>query len=221
MNFRFQDRSEAGRLLALKLKHYEGRSDVVVLAVPRGGVPVGFEVAGSLCAPMDVFVVRKLGMPGHEEFALGAIASGGVSFLNEKAIEKLRVSREVIEAVMARERLELDRQERIYRKYDRAIDVKDQTVVLVDDGLATGASMQAAVRAVRQRRPARIVVAVPVAAPDTCIDLAREVDEFVCVQTPDPFFAVGTWYDDFSQIGDEEVRALLEQATRFQQVIPA
>lgn len=218
---RFSNRSEAGRVLAGKLSHYEARPDVVILALPRGGVPVAYEIAERLNAPLDVFVVRKLGLPGHEEFALGAIASGGASFFNQRAIEMLRIPQSVLDGLVTRERRELERRERVYRKSDQPILIADQTVILVDDGLATGASMRAAVRAVREKHPSRVVVAVPVAAADSREDMLGEVDEFVCLEVPEQFYAVGSWYDDFGQIGDDEVRQLLERATKFQQVIPA
>ncbi len=219
--FRFQDRSEAGQLLAGKLKAYEGRSGVVILALARGGVPVGYELAERLNAPLDVFLVRKLGVPGEEEFAMGAIASGGACFLNDDTVRNLRVERSVVERVIEYERKELARREATYRKSDQPIEIRDQTVILVDDGLATGASMRAAVMAVRMRQPARIVIAVPVAPAEVCRGFAGEVEDVVCVENPEPFFSVGSWYEDFGQIGDEEVRHLLERATRFQQVIPA
>ena len=221
MIFRFQNRSEAGRLLANKLKHYEGRSDVVVLALPRGGVPVAYEVAERLKAPLDVFLVRKLGVPGHAEFAMGAIASGEVCFLNENIIASLRIPRSTVDRVIAREKEELIRRELAYRQHDQVIEMRNRVVILIDDGLATGASMRAAVMAVKERHPARVVVAVPVAAASMCEEFQREVDEMICLQTPEPFFAVGEWYEDFSQASDEEVRTLLERATKFQQVIPA
>jgi putative phosphoribosyl transferase len=208
---RFRDRREAGRFLAQKLKAYADKPDVLVLALPRGGVPVAYEVAQALHAPLDVFIVRKLGVPGHEELAFGAIASGGVRVLND-LVGPLEISRDTIEAVTKRERQELQRRERIYRDDRPAPDVRDRTVLLVDDGLATGSTMRAAVAALRQQGPRRIVVAVPVGAPDTCFALEDEADEVVCVRKPMPFSAVGIWYADFSQTTDEEVHALLEQA---------
>jgi predicted phosphoribosyltransferase len=210
---RFRDRREAGRLLATKLSAYANRPDVLVLALPRGGVPVAAEVARALGAPLDVFVVRKLGVPGHEEYALGAIATGGVRVLNEDVVRALRISDRVIDAVAAREQEELARRERVYRGDRPPLDARGRTVILVDDGLATGATMHAAIRALRQQQPARIVVAVPTAAPETCDELKREVDDVICASTPDPFYAVGLWYEDFSQTTDEEVRELLARST--------
>jgi len=210
---RFRDRREAGRLLAAKLSGYANRPDVVVLALPRGGVPVAAEVARALGAPLDVFVVRKLGVPGHEEFAFGAIATGGVRVLNEDVVRALQIPDRVIDAVAAREQEELARRERVYRGDRPPLDVRGRTVILVDDGLATGATMHAAIRALRQQQPARIVVAVPTASPETCDELKRVVDEVVCATTPDPFYAVGLWYEDFSQTTDEEVRELLARST--------
>jgi len=210
---RFRDRREAGRLLAAKLSGYANRPDVVVLALPRGGVPVAAEVARALGAPLDVFVVRKLGVPGHEEFAFGAIATGGVRVLNEEVVRALQIPDRVIDAVAAREQEELARRERVYRGDRPPLDVRGRTVILVDDGLATGATMQAAIRALRQQQPARIVVAVPTASLETCDELKRVVDEVICATTPDPFYAVGLWYEDFSQTTDEEVRELLARST--------
>jgi len=208
----FQNRRQAGRLLAAKLVHYANRPDVIVLALPRGGVPVGYEVARALNAPLDVFLVRKLGVPGQEEFAMGAIASGGVRVLNEQAVNTLRIPNSVIERVTAGEQQELSRRERLYRGDRPSADVHDKTVILVDDGLATGSTMHAAVKALRQEQAGRIVVAVPVAARETCESLRAEADDVVCAATPEPFYAVGLWYDDFSQTTDEEVRDLLELA---------
>jgi putative phosphoribosyl transferase len=212
MNRPFRDRREAGRLLAEKLDRYAGRDDVIVLALPRGGVPVAYEVARVLGAPLDVFLVRKLGVPGHEELALGAIASGGVRLLNTEVVRGLRIPRKTIDQVAATEQEELGRRERDYRGDRPAPDVRGKTVILIDDGLATGASMGAAVAALRQKGPARTVVAVPISAPSTCEDFQAEVDEVVCARTPEPFFAVGLWYEDFTQTSDEEVRDLLARA---------
>jgi len=205
----FRDRSEAGRRLADALRHLAGRPDVLVLGLPRGGVPVASEVARALRAPLDVFVVRKLGVPGNRELAFGAIASGGVRVLNEPMAIGLRLPPAVIDAVSAAEREELTRRERAYRGDAPPLDVAGKTVVLVDDGLATGASMRAAVVALRARGPARIVVAVPTAAPEACDDFRDEVDELVCAETPAHFTAVGERYDDFRDTSDEEVRTLL------------
>jgi predicted phosphoribosyltransferase len=208
----FRDRREAGRQLAAMLTAYTHRPDVLVLALPRGGVPVASEVARALDAPLDVFLVRKLGVPGHEELAMGAIASGGVRVLNDELVRALRIPYHVIAAVAAREQQELARRERLYRGDRPPPEVRGRTVILVDDGLATGATMYAAVKALRQQLPARIVVAVPIAAPEACAELSEEVDEIVCAVTPEAFYAVGLWYADFSQTTDEEVRDLLAQA---------
>lgn len=210
----FIDRADAGRALAEHLARYAGRPDVIVLALPRGGVPVGFEVAKALGAPLDVFIVRKLGLPGHEEYAMGAIASGGVRVLNEDAVRGLRIPQRTIEEATRRERRELERREREYRGDRPPPDVRDRTVILVDDGLATGTTMQAAVRALRQQHPARIVVAVPTGSAETCERIAEGADEVVCATTPEPFHAVGLWYEDFSQTSDEEVHELLARAER-------
>ena len=209
---RFRDRREAGRLLAAQLGAYAKRPDVLVLALPRGGVPVAAEVASALGAPLDVFVVRKLGVHGHEEYALGAIATGGVRVLNEEVVQALRIPDRVIDALAGREQEELARRERVYRGHRPPPDVRGRTVILVDDGLATGATMHAAIRALRQQQPARIVVAVPTASPETCAELKTEVDDVICATTPDPFYAVGLWYEDFSQTTDEEVRELLARS---------
>jgi predicted phosphoribosyltransferase len=208
----YHDRTDAGRFLAGKLAGYAGRPDVLVLALPRGGVPVAYEVARALGVPLDVFLVRKLGVPGHEELALGAIATGGVRLLNPDVVRSLRIAPEVIDEVAAIERAELERRGREYRDGRPPPDVHGKTVILIDDGLATGASMRAAVAALRQGQPARIVVAVPIAAAVTCEEFQDEVDEVVCARTPDPFYAVGLWYEDFSQTTDEEVRELLRRA---------
>jgi predicted phosphoribosyltransferase len=210
---RFRDRGEAGGLLAAKLAGYANRPDVVVLALPRGGVPVAYEVAQALGAPLDIFVVRKLGIPGYEELAMGAVATGGVRVLNDRLVSALGVPDYVVDAVTAWEQQELARRERAYRGAQPPPDVQGRTVILVDDGLATGATMHAAVQALRQQRPARIVVAVPAASPETCEQLRAEVDEVICAVTPEPFHAVGLWYEDFSQTTDEEVRELLARST--------
>ena len=210
----FQDRREAGRLLASKLSGFKNRSDVLVLALPRGGVPVGFEVAVALDAPLDVFLVRKLGVPRHEELAFGAIATGGVRVLNQDIVHSLRMSQDQIEAVATREQAELERRERTYRGDRPAPDPAGRTVILVDDGLATGATMLAAARALRQENPKAVIVGVPVASPQACGEFRPEVDEIVCAVTPAPFYAVGVWYQDFTQTTDEEAHQLLEQAAR-------
>ncbi len=217
MSRRFSDRAEAGRLLAEKLQHYADQSDVLVLGLPRGGVPVAFEVARALGVPMDVFIVRKLGTPGQRELAMGAIASGGVRVLNQDVVSMLGIRDDVIDRVTTEERQELERRERAYRGDRPALDLKDRTVILVDDGLATGSSMHAATAAARQKQPSRIVVAVPVAPPSTLLEFEKEADETVCVSAPrEPFEGVGRWYLDFSQNTDEEVRELLGRAAREQ-----
>jgi putative phosphoribosyl transferase len=208
----FADRYDAGRRLAAALGKYGNRSDVLVLALPRGGVPVAFEVARALHAPLDLFLVRKLGLPGQPELAMGAIASGGVRVLNDDIVDKLQVSPQELDAVTAEERQELQRRERLYRDDRPAPDVRERIVILVDDGLATGSTMRAAVAALRQQGPGRIVVAVPVGAAQTCAELRAEADEVVCARTPEPFYAVGMWYEDFSQTSDAEVRELLDRA---------
>lgn len=207
----FRDRSEAGRVLAAYLKQYTG-PNTIVLALPRGGVPVGFEVASALGAPLDVFVVRKLGVPGHEELAFGAIASGGVRVIHQSTVELLALTLRQIEDATRREEAELTRREREYRGPRAALDPRRKTVILVDDGLATGASMLAGVRALKNREPERIVVAVPVGSLEACRSLGGEADDAVCAMTPEPFQAVGLWYDDFRQTTDEEVRDLLARA---------
>jgi predicted phosphoribosyltransferase len=208
----FRDRSEAGQCLAMELARYRDRPDVLVLALPRGGVPVAFEVACALRVPLDVFVVRKLGVPGHEELALGAIASGGLCVLNQDVVRGLSIPDEVIERVAASEQRELERREQLYRGARPPADISGKTVILVDDGLATGSTMRAAVGALRRLGPARIVVAVPTGAPQACAELREEVDEVVCAESPQPFYAVGLYYQDFSQTTDQEVRDLLERA---------
>lgn len=208
----FRDRREAGRVLAQKLSSTVHDPCALVLALPRGGVPVAFEVARALPAELDVFLVRKLGMPGEEELAIGAIASGGIRVLNQELIDYLHVPELLVEQLTAREQQELERRERLYREGRPPIPVRNRTVVLIDDGLATGASMLAASRALRPQGAARIIAAVPVAARQTCQELSKEVDEMVCAATPHPFAAVGIWYEDFSQTTDEEVRQLLERA---------
>jgi predicted phosphoribosyltransferase len=210
---RFRDRSEAGRALAAKLTRYSGRPDVIVLALPRGGVPVGFEVARALDVPLDVFLVRKLGVPGHRELAMGAISTGGVRVLNADVIHELGIPMSAVDAVERIERAELERRERDYRGSRPPPDLEGRAVLLVDDGLATGSTMRAAVAALRQQRPAEIVIAVPVAPPSVCEDLSADADRVVCAETPEPFSAVGLWYQDFSQTTDEEVRNLLNESS--------
>jgi predicted phosphoribosyltransferase len=206
---RFADRRDAGRVLAAALGHHAGREDTVALGLPRGGVPVAYEVARALRAPLDVFLVRKLGVPGHEELAMGAIASGAVMVLNEDVVKSAAIERAEIELVAARELQTLRRREDAYRGARAPIDVTGRVAIVVDDGLATGATMRAAVTALRERGAGSIVVAVPTAPRETCAALRREVEEVVCVITPDPFMAVGLWYRDFTPVSEDEVRALL------------
>ena len=208
----FSDRRAAGRALARALAAYARRDDVLVLALPRGGVPVGFEVAQALQAPLDVFLVRKLGVPGHEELAMGALASGGIRVVNRLVLDQLPDPRRTLDRVTAREYAELERRERAYRGDAPPADVKDRVVILVDDGLATGSTMRAAAAALRRREPSRLIVAVPTAARSTTALVATEVDEFVCLVVPDPFFAVGASYADFSEVSDAEVTRLLAEA---------
>jgi putative phosphoribosyl transferase len=208
----FRDRVHAGQLLAEKLRTMRDLTHPLVLALPRGGVPVAFEVAHDLHGDLDIFLVRKIGVPGQEELALGAIASGGVRVLNEALVHNLRISSTTIDLLTAREQREIGRRERLYRDDRAPLPIENRVVILVDDGLATGATMLAAVRAVKQQHPKRLVVAVPVAAAVTCHEFHRHVDEMVCLHTPEPFYAVGAWYEDFSQTTDDEVRDLLERA---------
>ena len=213
----FKNRADAGRKLAAKLTRYADREDVLVLALPRGGVPVAYEVAKELKAPLDVFLVRKLGVPGQEELAMGAIASGGVRVVNEELVNYLGIPHEVIEGIAAVEQRELERRAVAYRDDRPPPDVKDRIVILIDDGLATGSTMRAAAASLRLQKPRRIVVAVPVSSPETCDEFRREVDEIVCAVTPQHFQGVGLWYDDFSQTSDEEVRELLKRAVQREQ----
>lgn len=215
---RFEDRFDAGRVLAQQLKHHAGKPDVVVLALPRGGVPVAFEIARAIDAPLDIFVVRKLGAPGYEELAMGAIATGGVRVFNEEVIQHLGVSESWIEATIREQEEELRRREDAYRGDRPPAELENRTVILVDDGLATGASMRAAVRALRLRRPAAITVAVPIGSRDTCDQFRTEVEEVVCARTPEPFHAVGAWYRNFTQTTDEEVRDLLNRSAHERRV---
>ena len=212
VNFPFRDRRHAGRVLAGKLEQYRGRAGLLVLALPRGGVAVGFEVARELQAPLDIFLVRKLGVPGHEEYAMGAIASGGVKVMNP--MPGFAVHPEAIAAVVEREQAELVRREQLYRKQRRAVPIRGRTVIVVDDGLATGSTMRAAITAIRQQHPLHLAVAVPVGALDTCAALRHQVDDVICAETPEPFRAVGLWYLNFPQATDDEVCTLLEDARR-------
>ena len=209
----FRDRIEAGQKLAQKLKVYTNRKDVLILGLPRGGVPVAFEVAKILNVPLDVFLVRKLGVPGHEELAMGAIASGGVRILNQEIIESRRVSQKAIARTAAQQQRELERREYAYRGNRPPLDLNDRTIIIVDDGLATGATMHAAAIAIRQKNPKQIIAAVPVSAPEVCNELQIEVDEIICAETPKSFVAVGLWYHDFSQTTDTQVQDLLQIAT--------
>jgi predicted phosphoribosyltransferase len=208
----FRDRTEAGKLLAKQLNTYANQQDILVLALPRGGVPVAFEVARALHALLDVIVVRKLGVPGQEELAMGAIATGGVRILNNEVVQFLNIPNEMVDKIAANEQQELERRERLYRGDRPAYTVLGRTVILVDDGIATGATMHAAVAALKQQQPARILIAVPTASPSAYDEFANEVDEIVCVMRPEPFIAVSYWYSQFSQTSDEQVRSLLEQA---------
>jgi predicted phosphoribosyltransferase len=212
MEQRFRDRHDAGRRLAAELRSYAGRGDVLVLALPRGGVPVGYEVARALGAPLDVMQVRKLGVPGHEELAMGAIASGGVRILSEGVVQSFRIPERVIATVAAAEEQELDRRERIYREGRPFPEVRGRTVILVDDGLATGSTMRAAAAALRAQGADRLVAAVPVAPKETCDALRDMVDDVICAVTPEPFLAVGEWYEDFTQTSDSDVQDLLRRA---------
>ena len=214
----FQDRTDAGRQLATQLASYSRHPNLLVLALPRGGVPVAFEVARALRAPLDVFLVRKLGVPGHEELAMGAVATGGIRVLNEDVVNSLRIPPEAIDRAVSAEQRELDRREREYRDARPAPAVRDHTVILVDDGLATGSTMRAAIKALQQQGPEALVVGVPVASPDVCEQFRSEVSDIVCVATPEPFYAVGYWYQDFAQTTDEEVRDLLSKAEQHQSV---
>ncbi len=210
----FRDRVDAGGKLAKQLSTYANRSDVIVLGIPRGGVPVAFEVANALNAPLDVFLSRKLGVPGQEELAFGAVATGGIRVLDHELIDAVGIPEHEIERITEHVKMELERREDVYRSGRPPLDVEGQTVILVDDGIATGSSMRAAINALRQMKPARIVIAVPVAPVSTCERLREDVDELVCIDTPEPFFAIGQFYEDFSQLTDEEVTLLLHRASQ-------
>ncbi len=209
----FKDRPHAGQILARLLDHYRGQDGVLILALPRGGVPVAFEVAQALGAPLDVLIVRKLGLPGHEEYAMGAIAEDGVLFRNA-AVAGMKIPSKLVTAVIAREQVELTRRDRLYRGAHAALAFEKHIVILVDDGMATGSTMRAALGAVRQKNPARVVIAVPVAAPEIVESFRDQADEIICALSPDSFHSVGQWYDNFSQTSDEEVQALLGQLWR-------
>jgi putative phosphoribosyl transferase len=209
MTTRFRDRREAGLVLAQALMSYRDRSDVIVLALPRGGVPVGYEVARALNAPLDIFLVRKVGLPGHEELAMAAVASGGLIVRNEDVLQVIRVDEATFDAAVQAEFVELERRERLYRGNRTFPDISEKTVILVDDGLATGSSVRAGLAALRQKQPRAIVVAVPVAPYSVCQALREDADEMICARTPEPFYAVGIWYENFTQTTDEEVRELL------------
>jgi putative phosphoribosyl transferase len=217
MDEAFIDRRVAGRVLAARIAKYAGRDDVVVLALPRGGVPVAYEVASALAVPMDVFLVRKLGTPGHRELAMGAIASGGVRVLNQDVVQWYGISDSAIERIAREEQEELERRERTYRGDRPAPNLTSKILILIDDGLATGSTMRAAAQAVRAHRPARVVIAVPVGAPQTCAELAAVADEVICARMPEPFSAVGQWYLNFDQTDDDEVRELLQKSSAIPQ----
>jgi len=211
MDGRFRDRADAGRRLAARLVGRPDLADAVVLALPRGGVPVGREIADALGADLDVMVVRKLGVPGHEELAMGAIASGGVRIMNDEVLSMLYIPEADVERVVAREQAELERRERAYRGVRPAARVRGRVAILVDDGVATGSTIRAAIAALRRQEPARIIVAIPVAPPDVCEMLQKEADEVICLLTPEPFGAISLWYDDFAQLRDDDVRVLLHR----------
>lgn len=215
MERRFKDRTEGGRELAQALLPYKNNPDLLILALPRGGVPVAYEVARSLQAPLDVFIVRKLGVPGHEELAMGAIASGGQVVMNEEVESLLHISPEKIREIVKRENATIEAREKAYHKGESALPIEGKTIILIDDGLATGSTMQVAIKAIKDKNPKRIVVAVPVAPPDTCQTISEMVDELICLRQPSPFHAVGLWYADFDQTTDEEVSDLLERAKSF------
>lgn len=214
---RFYNRTEAGRALAARLMAYAQRPDVVVLGLPRGGMAVAYEIARALQVSLDVLLVRKLGVPGQEELALGALASGGVRVLNERVVYELAIPESIIERATANAERELTRRERLYRGHRSAPQVRGRVIILVDDGVATGATMQAAIAVVRRQRPARLVVAIPVAPPSVCAEIQAQVDEMVCLMTPEVFMGVGVWYEDFSQMTDKQVRSLLEQARKLEE----
>ena len=209
---RFADRKEAGKILAEALSSYAHKNNLLVLALPRGGVPVAYEVAKFLHAPMDLWLVRKLGVPGHEELAMGALAGGGLYVINDEVINLMRIGKNIINDVMVHERAELERRNKLYRQGRPPPDVADKTVIVIDDGLATGATMRAAIMSLCQAGADRIIAAAPVGAPSTCRDLEKDADGVLCLFTPEPFYGVGVWYDDFSQTMDREVQSLLQKA---------
>ena len=209
---RFADRKEAGKILTEALSSYAHKNNLLVLALPRGGVPVAYEVAKFLHAPMDLWLVRKLGVPGHEELAMGALAGGGLYVINDEVINLMRIGKNIINDVMVHERAELERRNKLYRQGRPPPDVADKTVIVIDDGLATGATMRAAIMSLRQAGADRIIAAAPVGAPSTCRDLEKDADGVLCLFTPEPFYGVGVWYDDFSQTMDREVQSLLQKA---------
>jgi len=210
----FRDRRDAGKRLAMKLAGFRSRKHILVLALPRGGVPVAYEIARMLNAYLDCFTVRKIGAPGNSELAVGAIASGGTRILNEKLIAELDIPKVLIDKITQVEAAELDRREDLYRRGREFLRIENKTIILVDDGLATGASMTAAILAIKNQRPKRLIVAVPVASPETLAEVGKHVDETVCLQTPNPFWSVGSWYADFTQTSDQEVQFLLDDAAR-------
>lgn len=216
MYHRFVDRIEAGQALAKRLSHLAGVPNLIILALPRGGLPIGFEVAKALQAPLNIFLVRKLGAPMHKEFAIGALAENGLRFINQQAVHQLGISETAIEQITAQEQQEIQRRTQLYRGNNPPPEIKGRTVVIVDDGLATGATMKVAIQALRNQHPQKIVVAVPVGAMDTCAELKQLADEFVCLATPVPFHAVGLWYQSFPQLSDADVISLLEQAKTIQ-----
>ncbi len=210
MRIRFENRGAAGQTLATRLAQYANRPEVLVLALPRGGVPVGYEVARALHVPLDVFVVRKIGVPSQPELAMGAIASGGMEVINESTIRAMDIDEDTFRTVAAAEHVELERREKAYRGQRPPLDVSNRIIILIDDGLATGSSMRVAVLALRQKNPKRIIVAVPVGAPGACETLGQIADEVICLRMPEPFHAIGLWYEDFSQTTDDEVRTMLQ-----------
>jgi len=216
MYYRFSDRTEAGQDVAKRLSHLAGVPDLVVLALPRGGLPIGLEVAKALHAPLDIFLVRKLGAPMHKEFAIGALAENGERIINHQAIHQLGISDTIVEQITAQEQQEIQRRSKLYRGNNLPTDIKERTVIIVDDGLATGATMKVSIQALRNQHPKKIVVAVPVGAVDTCEELKQLADEFVCLVTPEPFHAVGLWYKSFPQLSDVDVIRTLEQAKALQ-----